>query len=603
MKKKTDEREWAEDLLDRLPEEASDEVVSFARGLEEINPPVILFGRESVPEPHYDIMTCLGWIGKEKYHWGARCRCTSCGDVFDAGYKDNHVVLLQMEDGNLLEGWTSGDEYEDVSFAEGTTMECPRCGQHAILVRRSSIRGSRRCSTQVVELANIGSTTVLIYWIATYYLKKTGYEWGGISPRAAVAISPEGNLFRYSHVGCTMTTEYWIEKWKELKGMRDPEMMPFSSEGPVRRTIGGYYIRTAGDMQGTTGEKTGIAAYFTPEAQKAATYLMLWKRFPNIENLVNTGAKVLTDTLVEKCQKRANYSYASFCFTVPDMEINFREKKPHRMLGVTRPEFKAIASERWSVDDMNAFLEYRSMHPKTRAEEFTEWLKTLGGETLETLRPFWAEGLDKLYKYLCRQEADHGIGVIEHYYYDYRNMLDRLRAMSGIAGALTQVEKFPADLVEAHERVNDAIRAIERERKQRGGSKEQFQTFAELKQKHAALEWKSGEYCIIIPESPEDLVREGETLHHCVGGYASQHCKGQMIFFVRHARRPERSWFTLNENINGENVSRIQLHGYGNEFAHGKRLTIPEKVENFVQEWETTILAPYLKNKSRRITA
>ncbi len=98
-------------------------------------------------------------------------------------------------------------------------------------------------------------------------------------------------------------------------------------------------------------------------------------------------------------------------------------------------------------------------------------------------------------------------------------------------------------------------------------------------------------------------MREGETLHHCVGGYASQHCKGQMIFFVRHARRPERSWFTLNENINGENVSRIQLHGYGNEFAHGKRLTIPEKVENFVQEWETTILAPYLKNKNRRITA
>lgn len=53
-----------------------------------------------------------------------------------------------------------------------------------------------------------------------------------------------------------------------------------------------------------------------------------------------------------------------------------------------------------------------------------------------------------------------------------------------------------------------------------------------------------------------------------------------------------RSWYTLNIDTTGRSPKRIQLHGYGNEYAHGKRLTIPLCVLDFVNRWEKEILLP-----------
>ncbi len=87
-------------------------------------------------------------------------------------------------------------------------------------------------------------------------------------------------------------------------------------------------------------------------------------------------------------------------------------------------------------------------------------------------------------------------------------------------------------------------------------------------------------------------MREGHVLHHCVGGYGKTHLLGQLVLFVRHARRPERSWFTLNIDVRKDQPQRIQLHGYGNEWAHGERLIIPQRVLDFVDRWEKEILLP-----------
>lgn len=612
MRRKADEREWETELLHSLPEAASQKVAAFAMGIREINPPLIIYARESVPEWEFGDLWDAGLVHPEdvKWHWGSRCLCTECGTLFNAGYKDKKILIRQFEDGNVMEGWTAGDDYETAWYSEGDYMQCPRCGALAKAIRRSSIREGRSFTTQIVELANIGSTTVLLYWLASYFLEKNGFRWEGLSPRAAVAISPEGRLKRFSHTGFLMDAEYYKAKWETVGNIRDPELMPFNEGGGCQRcTIGGYYISTVGDaeeMKGTTGEKTGIYAFFQDEiASRAASYLQLWKHWPHIESITNTGAVRLATSLAHECTKPGySGSRPEYRFTTLASGLRFWETKPHRILGVTKQEYRAIVSAGWELKDLTLFEDYREMHPKTTAMEFGKWLDDEPGrEEIERLKPFWNEGMPKLYSYLCRQEKDHGVGIVGRYYADYREMLDRLRRETGITEELTQAEIFPPDLVRAHERVDDAIRAIERERKRRGGTDAQFRTFAEMKEKYAALEWRKDKYCIIIPQSPEELVREGEILHHCVGGYASQHCRGEMIFFVRHARRPERSWYTLNENVNGNKVNRIQLHGYGNEYTHGRKLRIPNEVIDFVKEWEDTILAPYLNNNNRRTTA
>lgn len=145
-------------------------------------------------------------------------------------------------------------------------------------------------------------------------------------------------------------------------------------------------------------------------------------------------------------------------------------------------------------------------------------------------------------------------------------------------------ELWPRDLRAAHDRIFAA-------KKQRE-DKDSIANFLAVAKKWAALEWSDGEICIRLPRCNGDLVREGHVLHHCVGGYGKQHLTGNLILFVRHARRPERSWFTLNINVNNDKPQRIQLHGYGNEWAHGDRLHIPQRVLDFVDRWEAEILLP-----------
>ena len=107
---------------------------------------------------------------------------------------------------------------------------------------------------------------------------------------------------------------------------------------------------------------------------------------------------------------------------------------------------------------------------------------------------------------------------------------------------------------------------------------------------------------MILPKSYADLYQEGEILRHCVGGYSEEHISGSdTIFFVRHYRRPERSYYTLDIDMT-DRPHRVQLHGYGNE-RHGinkqYRHTIPKKVLDFCDRWEREVLMPWYRDKMK----
>ena len=579
-RKKTDERAWEEELRSLLPVEPDDNTLRFAERLDDICPPLIIYGRESVPDNNYELQFYGLPIEREKWHWGGSCTCTTCGETFYTGWKEGKIAITQMEDGNLLEGWIRPDEdYETMLFGEGEEIPCPHCGAFARLARRSKIRG-RTFRTRIAELTNLGSTTCILYWYATRWLDKQGFGRVQFEPFQAVALSSSGRLLRFGF-------EWQTHRWWKLSKFRDPEEIPYSEGGNMwNRYSGAYLFNNAGSMAGVTGEKTGIDSYFAErEAGYAADYLKRWKETPTIEALVKTGGAAIAADYV---RERRNWQQ-----TTNTSALNFREKKPHRITGLKKEEYRFITEDRWQLALLEQFQIYRNYWPKTTVQEFSEYAHYLDERRMEEFKKYYPDNLGRICRYLEKHRERENTG----YYLDYRRMLTELKLATG-AEALTDEEKFPRDLIAAHDRVLDALTAVRNEQR-REGTPDQVRTFAGLKEKYAPLEWKDGKFCIIIPECPEDLVREGDVLHHCVGGYASQHCRGQMIFFVRHARRPERSWYTLNEDVNGAAVRRIQLHGYKNEYAHGKTLTIPKEVTDFVQRWENEILAPYLKKRGR----
>ena len=81
-----------------------------------------------------------------------------------------------------------------------------------------------------------------------------------------------------------------------------------------------------------------------------------------------------------------------------------------------------------------------------------------------------------------------------------------------------------------------------------------------------------GELRVVIPMSSAEIVQEGRTLHHCVGGYAARHIEGKTtILFIRKRRTPGRSFLTVELAADKRGrVSIVQVHGYRNEgYASG----------------------------------
>ena len=88
---------------------------------------------------------------------------------------------------------------------------------------------------------------------------------------------------------------------------------------------------------------------------------------------------------------------------------------------------------------------------------------------------------------------------------------------------------------------------------------------------------------IVIPKGINDIVHEGKTLKICVGSYADRHVAGKTtILFLRHERRPERSWLCIELDNRGE---IRQIHGYRNEgYPHAVRPEV--KYRAWLRQWQ-----------------
>ena len=88
---------------------------------------------------------------------------------------------------------------------------------------------------------------------------------------------------------------------------------------------------------------------------------------------------------------------------------------------------------------------------------------------------------------------------------------------------------------------------------------------------------------IIRPaKSPGELILEGNTLHHCVGGYARRVAAGETtIFFVREADKPDKPFYTLE--YCDKHVSQCRTY-------NNKSYETDEHVKLFVNEWYQNII-------------
>lgn len=135
---------------------------------------------------------------------------------------------------------------------------------------------------------------------------------------------------------------------------------------------------------------------------------------------------------------------------------------------------------------------------------------------------------------------------------------------------------LPKNLRERHDAAAKALKIMDDSKKTEAYQKRQ-----------KSLEKKYGYTCdgmsIVIPCGIDDIVREGKTLEICVGGYAHRHVEGKTtILFLRHERRPERSWLCIELDTRG-NI--VQIHGYKNE-GYPHAIAPRERYKEWLEQWQ-----------------
>lgn len=146
-----------------------------------------------------------------------------------------------------------------------------------------------------------------------------------------------------------------------------------------------------------------------------------------------------------------------------------------------------------------------------------------------------------------------------------------LRDCCSMCGALeVRLDKFPKSLRLEHDVMSRNFKYKEDELLEK-----QFQTVVS---RHRFLAYETEEFLIRLPEKPEDLVKEGRELNHCVASYIQRMSKGEsIILLLRRTSKPEEPFITI-EWRNGE---VIQARGYGNRLLGDH----PRPVNAFYQAW------------------
>jgi hypothetical protein len=154
------------------------------------------------------------------------------------------------------------------------------------------------------------------------------------------------------------------------------------------------------------------------------------------------------------------------------------------------------------------------------------------------------------------------------YYMDYLHMLEELNT------PFTDDVLFPENLQLAHDNATNTLNLLERELEE--------QQYQERKKQLKALETEIDDLLFLAPHSLQEIVEEGQVLHHCVGSqhYLEQHTNGTTtIIFIRRKEEPSMPYFTLE--YRNQQVTQIQ--------GKRNRQEVPEKIKQAVRQWQENL--------------
>lgn len=255
-------------------------------------------------------------------------------------------------------------------------------------------------------------------------------------------------------------------------------------------------------------------------------YFNSYRKYPFIEQLMKVGFYRMTRDFLEDPNSA-------------DVNLNEGQNSILGTLGINKNQYNMLRK----VGDPRlkdlAILRYK---PDLKWNDFEKlrWIQDVGyvGIYKEYIDLMHYTTLHKLSRYIREQNI-----AYEHDYFDYTGWLEKMGY-----DMRNEFNLYPKDFKKAHD---DKLKEYVKFKDKR--AKEDIKRFNKMLKKLRkdtsdvdAMNLRIEGMFIRLPEQLDELKKEGEILHHCVGTYVDMVEKGEtMIFFIRKESDPDKPFFTL----------------------------------------------------------
>ena len=342
---------------------------------------------------------------------------------------------------------------------------------------------------------------------------------------------------------------------------------------------GMVYPYTLSDLSRHELKETGLREYALGQKKiDPGKYLYLWKTYPVLEQIVKAGLFQLVDDVLDHRAADA---------------IKRKGRKPTEFLSVDKKEFRRLRDMNGGVKELK-WLQLEKSTGKTIGDEEICWMVKEGFEPNDLKFVLDQMSICQIRHYLVKQSEKSGddISHVLQVWNDYLSMAKRLGMdiHDSIIYRTRDLQLRHKEAVLKIEEMKRGIRRRELEEKYVGFQKH----LIDLKEKY---EFSDGEYQVIAPKSIDDILHEGDTLHHCVNKTDTYFdrivSKESYILFLREKENPKVPFYTLEVEPDGTiRQKRAEFNRQNKDI---------DKVTSFLTLWQKEI-QKRLTQKDRKST-
>lgn len=451
------------------------------------------------------------------------------------------------------------DRKDDPGFwihKHGSKARCPRCGQLVTLQALGKIHSFRKINDSkwtrvtVCRTGKDGALLLMSAYVNRFFFHEDLRPVPEISWKAFTYLKPGKRIqwFRVPVWGCGSCWDY---HWIENTAVQEPFQPSFYGEGGDSYLIGEDAIDRSALRYCQIEDwffAGGGSCYAGDALRNVVKYLSAYTRYPSMEMAVKLGLhKAVTDLVVDG---RKNHAALNWDATTMQgfLRLNKQDAKVFLREGGNLDILAAYHTAKRGnlTNNMAAFLtNLRDVEAMNHARLLTGCAKKAGCT------------IQQAANYAAKQMSVRGTERVLIRWDDYLNMAKQLHF------DLSRLDvTMPKDLQDRHDAAAETLtyhRKVEEQKKNKEFNKRLRKMY----------EFSYGDLCIVVPGSTQEIIMEGKTLKHCVGGYAARHFNDKVtILFLRHKRKPDTPFVTIEiiprQKMTGMIVIR-QIHGYQNE--------------------------------------